>query len=459
MTNPLDWRNGLRPEIADEIEYIISAFASRPDGGKVITCAPTPGGGVDYIYAEGEILIRDQYLASVQEIIARMRRQDGKEEVPDRTERVIAGVVLLILADPRPAVRELLDRIDAELGQGIATPNQVLTVAPGGEPTSCPATEPEPVYADIEPYPSVCRENGGGGVLIYMADTGLQRDAGASHPWLAGVRPGAGEDYDAYPPYPPPPAGAAPGLIPPYTAHGTFVAGVLRCMAPAADIIVTNAFANAGSLLEADLVPRLEDALGLGADIFHLTISCMSRHDVPLIAFREWLGRLDAYGGAVCVVAAGNSGVRRPSWPAAFAEVIAVGALGGDWRGRASFSNFGPWVDVYAPGRDLINAYTTGTYQCQVAPYKDQKRHFYGMAKWSGTSFSTPIVSGLIAARISRTGETARQAAAAILAEARSRAIPGVGPVLLPCCYDTNKAHACPGESGCRSCQPRHSAC
>jgi subtilisin family serine protease len=112
--------------------------------------------------------------------------------------------------------------------------------------------------------------------------------------------------------------------------------------------------------------------------------------------------------------------------------VISVGALGGDWRGRANFSNFGSWVDVYAPGRDLINAYATGTYTCHVDPYTDDVRKFYGMAKWSGTSFSTPIVTGLIASRMSRTGEGARQAAAALLAEARAQAIPGVGPVLLP---------------------------
>jgi Subtilase family len=424
LSNPSDWRNGLRPEVADEIEHIARAFREGPNGGKGIAVVATAGGGVDHMHAEGEILVREEHLDRVLETLGEPGQQDLRANQPGRIQRVTTGVVLLTLPDQAGSVAETLDLIDDRHGRGIATPNHVLTVS-NGELAYCPATEPEEVYYDIEPYPSVCHDNGGDGVLVYMADTGLLADAAAGHPWLAGVQPG---DIDALPPQLP--GGAQP--VPPYKGHGTFVAGVLRCIAPGADVIVTNAFTSAGSALEADLVPRLEAALGLGVDIFHLTIACGSRHDLPLIAFREWLSHLREYGGSICIAAAGNSHSRRPSWPAAFREVISVGALGGDWRGRASFSNFGGWVDVYAPGRDLVNAFAAGVYTCHVAPYKGQVRNFYGMAKWSGTSFSTPIVSGLIASRMSRTGENAEQAAAALLAQAQEQAIPGVGPVLLP---------------------------
>ena len=78
------------------------------------------------------------------------------------------------------------------------------------------------------------------------------------------------------------------------------------------------------------------------------------------------------------------------------------------------------------------------------------------MAKWSGTSFSTPIVTGLIAARMSRTGENGREAADALLAQARAQAIPGVGAVLLPC---GDREHRCPPERPGCGCERRSCGC
>jgi subtilisin family serine protease len=418
-----NWRDGLTQKVVDEIDHVVKAFRGSSDRRPEVKAARNDN-GVDHLYVEGQILVRAEYLDRVLEILGQPAERDLVRDEPERLRRVVGGVAVLVLADPQPTVQEALAEIDRQLGRGAATPDHILTVA-NGEHIICPATEPQPVYERIEPYPSVRGDNGGAGALIYVADTGLLEGAGKACSWLTGVR---ALDIDPLPPKLP----GAVQPIPAYTGHGTFVTGVIRAMAPAAEVLVSNAFSIAGSQLESDLVTRLEDELRRGVDIFHLSIATPTRHDLPLIAFEQWLKRLNQAKGTVCIAPAGNDGNRRPNWPAAFPGVIAVGALGSDWRGRASFTNFGGWVDVYAPGRDIVNAYATGTYTCHVAPYTGQAREFYGMAKWSGTSFSTPVVTGLIAARMSRTGENAAQAAAALLAEARAQAIPGVGPVLLP---------------------------
>jgi subtilisin family serine protease len=256
-------------------------------------------------------------------------------------------------------------------------------------------------------------------VSIHVVDTGLLADA-ASHRWLAGV---TGEEEKL-------PAGADGTVeIPPYAGHGTFVAGVARCFAPDAAVHVTNVLSLAGAALETEIVRHLDTALGLGPDIISLSAGGTSRGDRPLLGFEMFWERYRQHKGTVLVAAAGNNSGRRPFWPAALPGVVSVGALSADLRSRAYFSGYGPWVDVYAPGERLINAYARGSYWYHEPPRTGERREFWGMAAWSGTSFATPVVAGLIAARMSRTGENGRRAADAVLAAARAEAVPGVGPV------------------------------
>jgi subtilisin family serine protease len=417
------WDSDLQVRIRDQVNHIVSAFAGQSVPVNVV---PAGDGGVDHMHAEGQLLVRDEHVPAVHEIL-----NPGVELSPVQVRRVVPGISVVTSTNDgaHPTVAESLDRIDQLLGTGMATPNHVLTVAPAHP---CPATEPQEVYYETEPYPSVRTENSGAGIRVYVADTGLLRDAEAGHPWLKGVQrapnpDGTEQDWD--------PAGIdldGVTTIPPYAGHGTFVAGIIRCMAPQAEVMVSNIFQVAGSVLESDLVAELDRALAWGADVFNLSITGPTRLNLSMLSFDNFRRRLQQYKGAVCVVAAGNDGSPVPSYPAAYPEMISVGALGADWHGRARFSNYGGWVDVYAPGRDLVNAYATGPYECHEDPYKGQIRNFYGMARWSGTSFSTPVVTGLVAARMSRTGETGQEAAAALLAEARANAVPGVGAILLP---------------------------
>jgi subtilisin family serine protease len=203
-------------------------------------------------------------------------------------------------------------------------------------------------------------------------------------------------------------------------------------MAPAARVVVTRDFDRAGAISEHKIVLRLREALRLAPDVINLSAGGTTRKDLPLLSFESFWETYRNYKGLVLVASAGNNSTRRPFWPAAFPHVVGVGALAANGRSRASFSDYGPWVDVYAPGEDLVNAFAHGVYTYREPP-NTGTQHFHGMARWSGTSFAAPLVAGLIAARITRTGENGRQAASSLLAQARAQHVTGVGPVLWPC--------------------------
>ena len=81
--------------------------------------------------------------------------------------------------------------------------------------------------------------------------------------------------------------------------------------------------------------------------------------------------------GAVVVGGAGNDNASAPFYPAAYGNVLAVAGTT-DADGKAAFSNYGPWVDVSAPGVNIRTTFMGGD---------------WGSA--SGTSLAAPFASGL----------------------------------------------------------------
>jgi subtilisin family serine protease len=366
-------------------------------------------GSYDYLYKKNEYLVADRDLDRARGLL-------GKAEVSDS---LLDGVSLLRSEDSD--IRPVLDRVDQVLGPGVVTPNHVLSVCGGIK--LCPATEPV-VPTVPEPWPSVAESAEGQDVRVAVVDTGFLRE-GWQKPWLDGVivdDPADIEDPDWWP--------AKDNFIDPYAGHGTFIAGVIRCLAPGAEVTVEQVLDKAGVVDEAALIKQLDDALAKSPDVISFSAGGYTRRNVPPKAFVEFYeSRLKHLKGVVLVAAAGNDSDRTPFWPAAFPWAVSVGSLKADGRRRSEFSNHGAWVDVYAPGEGLVNAYATGKYQ-SVFDENDIRTFDDGMCEWSGTSFSTPVVAGLIAARMSRTGENGQQAARKLLKAARIQSTPGVGPRL-----------------------------
>jgi len=401
-------------------------------------------GEIDYFYRSSSVLTRDADIPRVRETLTglgAMPDDDSGQPADDSSPNLINGITRLRTRVPESKhTPDVVEDLDKRLGVGVATHNHVFVVTKYG--TICPASEPEFVLTPQQAqdraavqaalWPPRADAAGGQGVRVSVVDTGLLQGAAAWAPWVEGVR--AGSPADVEDPDQLKVDGqqrGRDGYADPYAGHGTFVSGIVRCTAPAAEVTVERILGVSGFVQESSLVTQLHDALSRSPDIITMSAGGYTRGNLPPLSFQTlYEQRLSHLGGMVLVAAAGNDARSDPFWPAAFPWCVGVGSMSQDGQRRSSFSNHGAWVDVYAPGEEIVNAYPRLPYKTvEKAIERDTSA---GIVSWSGTSFSTPIVSGLIAARMSRTGENAQEAARALLEAARGQFRPGIGPRLFP---------------------------
>jgi Subtilase family len=402
-------------------------------------------GEIEYFYKTKSILTHSAHASDVRTALVSLGSYDNTTARSDPAQKASAPPPAPGLAKFDVRVREsqhtpdLLHDLDQRLGSGVATHEHVFAVTG----LMCPATEPEPVITPqmastnrtlVEDalWPPPLGAPVGEGVNVSIVDTGLVDGIARWAPWLDGVVVDTAADVDVPDRISVDPMRSVPdGFADPYAGHGSFIAGIVRCLAPSSSVTVERVIGRSGFVTELNMVTQIRQALGRSPSIISMSAGGYTRHNAPPLALQTlWRDRLSQLDGVTFVAAAGNDGTQRPFWPAAFPWAIAVGAMSRDGQRRSWYSNHGPWVNVYAPGDDIINAYPQLKYRTFVQG--DVRDTSAGVVKWSGTSFAAPIVTGLIAARMSRTGENSAVAAANLLTAAQGQFRPEIGPRLFP---------------------------
>ena len=303
--------------------------------------------------------------------------------------------------DVRGDVPALVERLR---GEGVRSgPNHVLAGEPrykgGPDDYAAPGVDQGEPCGDA-----------GKGVRIAVLDTGYTTGI---HTWLDGCIDPDGpvsEELDAL---------RGDGRLDDEAGHGTFIAGIINRLAPGARITARQVLLSDGWGDEATISAAI--AACSGADVINLSLGAYTQGDVPPIGLVNALKHVPRT--SVVVAAAGNAESDVPFWPAAMKQVVAVAAV--DAAGnKASFTNFGDWVDCAAPGDQI-----TSTFPSWKPTSSTFGQAIDGWACWSGTSFSAPYLAGLIAAEMTAGGGSAADAVHRVLANA-TRTDPQIGAVL-----------------------------
>jgi hypothetical protein len=147
--------------------------------------------------------------------------------------------------------------------------------------------------------------------------------------------------------------------------HATFVAGLVLQRAPSATLEIHAVLGDNGKAESWDVAKQLVRLSRSGVDVLNLSFGCLTDDNEPPLVLTTAIDRLDPR--TVVVASAGNHAAvgelgRKPMWPAALDDVVAVGAIddSGETPAWSQSPADAPWIDVVAPGVRVTSTYLKG---------------------------------------------------------------------------------------------------
>ncbi|NUQ68143.1 MAG: S8 family serine peptidase [Phycisphaerales bacterium] len=141
-----------------------------------------------------------------------------------------------------------------------------------------------------------------------------------------------------------------------FHSHGTHVSGTVLALdndigvvgvAPEASLMIGKVLANSGSGSTSGVMAGVDWAATNGANVINMSLGGGGFSQGFLDLAQQVFN-----ANVVIVASAGNSAVSNPSYPGAYEPIISVVSLTSTGA-LSSFSNFGPTVDVAAPGSSV----------------------------------------------------------------------------------------------------------
>jgi len=155
--------------------------------------------------------------------------------------------------------------------------------------------------------------------------------------------------------------------------HGTHMAGTIAAIAPECRLMNVKVADDTGRCKPSVVARGIIWAVDQGAKVINISLSMSASANLKEAVNYAWSQ------GAILIAAAGNKGGSEPSYPAYYANCLAVAGTNEN-DSLALLSSYGDWVDVAAPGFNI---------------YSELPQNQYGYK--SGTSSAVAHVSGVAA--------------------------------------------------------------